>query len=103
MQSKIHKLFEMKFLKVKGFRFWLHTLLDVTIALSAFIAAWYWFKSSIVETPLLLNNWDQEKSYEGFNFALKQSSALNKTAASWSGLSATLMGIKLVSELFKKS
>jgi hypothetical protein len=69
-------------------------LLDVAIALTAFVAAWYWYRASNVEIPALLNNWDQEKVYDAFNAASRLSSSMNSHAAIWSGCSAVLMGVK---------
>ena len=74
-------------------------IIDIFIVLTAFFAAWYWYKAS--SPPIeLLNHWDSENIYLRFNTSMKYSSESNSKAAFLSGCSAVLIGLKSVCEIF---
>jgi hypothetical protein len=70
-------------------------MLDIVAALSAFVAAVFWFVSAYGKLPPMLPYWDAIPEDDPFYMAVKFSARMNRWAAGFSGLSALCMSAKL--------
>jgi hypothetical protein len=64
---------------------------QIGTAISALLAAWFWFKSASGEAPPAV--WDQIDQLRPW---LDQAAHLNRLAATWAGISALLAAITTV-------
>jgi hypothetical protein len=69
--------------------------LDTGAALTAFFAAGLWFLSAYGKLPPMRAYYDQAPDTDPFFKAIKFSARMNSLAAVFSGLSASLLGVKL--------
>jgi hypothetical protein len=71
--------------------------LDTGAAVTAFIAAAFWFLSAHGKLPSTWTYWDQAADTDpSFFRAIKFSARMNSIAAAFSGASVLLLGAKLV-------
>ena len=76
----------------------MHHWLDIVAALSAFVAAVFWFLSAYGRLPPMITYWGSAPAHDPFYTAVKFAARMNSWAAGFSGLSALCMG----GELFAK-
>jgi hypothetical protein len=69
--------------------------LDIVAAITALIAAVFWFLSAYGKLPPMLSYWDKVPDNDPFYMAVKFSAVMNRWAAGFSSASALCMGIKL--------
>ena len=70
--------------------------LDIGAAVSAFVAAVFWFLSAYGSLPPMITYWDAVPESDPFYRAVKFSALMNRWAAGFSGLSALCMGVEIV-------
>jgi hypothetical protein len=68
--------------------------LDIVAAVSAFLAAVFWFLSAYGKLPPMLPYWDEVPEHDPFYRAVKFSARMNRWAAGFSGMSALCMGVE---------
>jgi hypothetical protein len=69
--------------------------LDAGAAVTALVAAVFWFLSAYGELPGMIPHWDQTPQNDPFYVAVKFSAKMNRWAAGVSGLSALCMALSL--------
>jgi hypothetical protein len=69
--------------------------LDIGAAVFAFIAAIFWFLSAAGKLPPIATYWDNTPNADPFYQAIKFSARMNMIAAIASGISATLVAVRL--------
>jgi hypothetical protein len=72
-----------------------HHWLDIGAALSAFVAAIFWFLSAYGKLPPMGSYWDAVPEHDPFYRTVRYSVRMNRWAAGFSGLSALCMAIEL--------
>ncbi len=72
------------------------TWLDGVAALTAFVAAVFWFLSAYGKVPPLVAYWDQAPDTDPFVMAVKYAAQMNRWAAGFSGVSALCLGLGMV-------
>jgi hypothetical protein len=70
--------------------------LDVTAAVFAFISAIFWFLSAAGRLPPMVAYWDSTPPTDPFFSAVRFSARMNTVAAIASGISAVLIGVRLI-------
>ena len=70
--------------------------LDAAAALTALVAAVFWFLSAYGKIPPLVAYWDQAPETDPFVMAVQYAARMNRWAAGFSGLSALCMALGLV-------
>jgi hypothetical protein len=69
--------------------------LDTGAALFAFVAALFWFRSAAGKLPPMGSYFDKAPTNDPFYQAIKFSAVMNRWAASFSGLSALCMALRI--------
>ena len=69
--------------------------LDIIAAITALLAAVFWFLSAYGKFPPMVAYWDKTPDNDPFYIAVKFSASMNRWAAGFSGVSALCMGIKM--------
>jgi hypothetical protein len=70
--------------------------LEIGAAVTAFLAAFFWFLSAYGKLPPILTYWYKTPEHDPFYLAVKSSAVMNRWAAGFSGASALCMGIGLL-------
>jgi len=70
-------------------------LLDAGTAVFAFAAAVFWFLSAAGKLPPIVAYWDSTPPTDPFRQAVEFSARMNTIAATCSGMSAALFGIRV--------
>jgi len=69
---------------------------DIGAAIFAFVAALFWFLSAAGKLPPMVTYWGETPDSDPFYQAVKFSAYMNVIAATASGISAALFGIRLI-------
>jgi hypothetical protein len=70
--------------------------IEIAAAIFAFIAAVFWFLSAAGKLPPIVAYWDRTPDSDPFYQAVKFSAYMNMIAAIASGISAALIGVRLL-------
>lgn len=71
-------------------------VLNLVSAASAFIAAFFWFRSSVGKPPTMGSYFDAVPETDPYRIYVVKSVKMNRWAALFAGLSALTMGVALV-------
>ena len=71
-------------------------LVSLGVAISAFLAAYYWFRSAAVKLPAPGMYWDEMPETDPWLQATRAAARFNRLGAMWAGVSALLTFISLI-------